>query len=83
MDPENALEKEMAAYQAELPKLLSESGKFVVFFESKNYGVFATYNEALTKGYEVAKDKPFLVEQISALPPVQHFSRSLDFNAAL
>jgi hypothetical protein len=77
--PDTTLDRDIAAYEAALPTLLADAGKFVVFFDGKNQGVFATYHEALTKGYSVAGDKPFLAQQISPLPAVQHFSRALDF----
>jgi len=73
------LDKEIAAFQAELPSLVKDAGKFVVFFAGKNQGIFPTYAEALTKGYEVAMEKPFLVEQITVVPQVQHFSRCIAF----
>ena len=73
------LAKEQAAFEAELPKLSGEVGKFAVVFGGKVVGTFATYQEALTKGYEVAKLEPFLVQQVSTLPQVQHFSRAIGF----
>jgi hypothetical protein len=73
------LAKEIAALEAELPKLAGEVGKFAVVFGGKVIGTFPTYQEALTKGYEVAKLEPFLVQQISSLPQVQHFSRAIGY----
>lgn len=78
-EAQDPLAKEIAAFQAELPKLAGEAGKFAVVFGGKVIGTFPTYQEALTKGYEVAKLEPFLVEQISSLPQVQHFSRAIGF----
>ena len=76
---EDPLAKEIAALEAELPKLAAESGKYAVVFEEKLVGTFPTYQEALTRGYEVAKQQPFLVQQISTVPQVQHFSRAIGF----
>lgn len=73
------LAKEIAALEAALPSLSAEAGKFAVVFGGKVIGTFPTYQEALTKGYEVAKLEPFLVEQISSLPQVQHFTRAIGF----
>ncbi|HEX4122991.1 MAG TPA: hypothetical protein VH619_20430 [Verrucomicrobiae bacterium] len=73
------LEKDEAALAQELPKLVAEAGKYALVFEQKIVGLFATYEEALTKGYEVAGMKPFLVEQISQIPQVQQFTRIVGF----
>jgi hypothetical protein len=73
------LEKDEAALNAELPKLVAEAGKYVLVFEQKLIGTFTTYEEALSKGYELAGVKPFLVQQISQVPQVQQFSRVVGF----
>jgi hypothetical protein len=73
------LEKDEAALEAELPKLTAEAGKFALVYEQKLVGTFLTYQEALSKGYEVAGLKPFLVQQISQMPQVQQFSRIVGF----
>jgi hypothetical protein len=73
------LEKDEAALQAELPKLSAEAGKYALVFAQKLVGVFPTYQEALSKGYEVAGLKTFLVQQISNIPQVQQFSRVVGF----
>ena len=74
---DNPLAKDLAAYEAELPKLLGDAGKFAVFHDGKLIAVFDIYEQALTKGYEIAGLKPSLVQQISPIPVVQHFSRAL------
>lgn len=76
---DNPLAKDIAAFEAALPKLLADAGKFAVFFDGKHQGTFESYSQALTKGYEVAGIKPFLVQQISALPQIMHFTRALKF----
>jgi len=77
------LEKDEAFFQAELPKLKAEAGKYGLVFEQKLVGTFATYQEALIKGYEIAGTKPFLVEQISDHPQVQQFTRTVGFEECL
>jgi hypothetical protein len=77
------LQKEVEAFEKERSKLSGDVGKFAVVYGGKVIGTFATYEEALTKGYEVAKLEPFLVEQISSLPQVQHFSRAIGFEECL
>lgn len=68
------LEKNAKAFEVELPKLAADAGKYALVFEQKIVGTFATYEDALKKGYEVAGLKPFMVEQISQIPQVQQFS---------
>lgn len=75
----NPLEKDLAAYEAELPKLLADAGKFAVFHEGKLVAVCETYEQALTTGYAAAGLKPFLVQVISPVKIVQHYSRALKF----
>ena len=73
------LEKDEAVFRAELPKLTPEAGKYALVFEQKLIGAFATYEEALSKGYELAGMKTFLVQQITQMPQVQQFSRVVGF----
>ena len=73
------LEKDEDVLRAEMPKLVAEAGKFALVFEGKICGTFATYQDALIKGYEIAGLKPFLVQQISQMPQVQQFSRVVGF----
>jgi hypothetical protein len=73
------LEKDEAALAAAMPTLIAEAGKFALVFEQKIIGAFPTYEEALTKGYEIAGMKPFLVQQISQIPQVQQFTRVVGF----
>ena len=74
-----ALEKEIETYNRELPKLLSQQGKFVVISGDKVAGIFVSYEDALKAGYEKCGLKPFLVKRIQAVEQVQYFSRDLDF----
>ncbi|MFH1067353.1 MAG: hypothetical protein V1746_05595 [bacterium] len=73
------LEKDEAFFQKELPKLLPEAGKYALIFKQKLIGIFPTYQEALSKGYELAGLETFLVQQISQIPQVQQFSRVVGF----
>ena len=75
----NDLEKDEAVFRVEMPKLSADAGKYALVLQEKLIGVFATYHEALSKGYEMAGMKPFLVQQISQLPQVQQFSRVVGF----
>jgi hypothetical protein len=69
----NALERNELVLQSELPKLLTDSGKFALVFDQKYIGAFVTYQDALEKGYEMAGSQPFLIQQISQVPQVQAF----------
>lgn len=74
MDP---ISKAMETYRRELPRLLSDQGKFVLIFEDQVVGVYGTYEDALIAGYEKFEIKPFLVKQIQAVERVHQFSRPL------
>ena len=76
------MEKNEAAFRTELPKLVAEAGKYALVFEQKIVGTFPTYEEALTRGYELAGMKPFMVAQISQIPQVQQFSRVVGFESS-
>jgi hypothetical protein len=73
------LAKDLAAYETALPTLLADAGKFALFVHGKHEGTFDTYALALGRGYELAGMKPFLVQQISALPNALHFARAMKF----
>jgi len=72
------INKDIAAYEAELPKACRETGKYAVFLEAKPVETFGRYGKTEKKAHEVALE-PFLVEQVSAIPQVQHCSRALGF----
>lgn len=74
-----ALEKEIETYNAQLPNLLAEQGKFVVIQGEKVIGTFVTYEDALKCGYEKCGLKPFW-KKIQAVEQVQFFSRDLEFS---
>jgi len=70
-------EKELAAYAAKLPELRQKTGKFVLIKGESIEGVFDTYSDALTFGYEKFKLDPFLVKQIEAVERVLNFTRHI------
>jgi hypothetical protein len=74
-----ALETELETFKRELPKLLSDEGKFVVVAGDCIVGTFAAYEDALAAGYEKCGMRPFLVKRIQAVEQVQYFSRDLAF----
>ena len=73
-----ALEKELAAYQAKLPELKSEEGKFVLIRGDEVAGIFTSSEDAIKIGYEKFGLNPFLVKQIQTIERVQCISRLVE-----
>jgi len=61
------LERELNAYNRELPRLLEQEGKFVLVRGDEVVGVFDTYEDALKVGYERFRLEPFMVKRVE--PP--------------
>ena len=72
-----ALEKELETFKRELPNLLANEGKYAIVAGDSIIGIFATYEDALTRGYAECGLKPFLVKKIQTIEQVQYFSRDL------
>jgi hypothetical protein len=72
-----ALEKELATYQANLPKLKDREGKWVLIQGERIVDTYSSYDDALKSGYKEFGLEPFLVKQILAIEPVFYFSRPL------
>jgi hypothetical protein len=73
-----ALEKELETFGKLKAGLLAEDeGKFAVISGGELLGVYSTYDDALKIGYEKCELRPFLVKKITAIEPVNFFSRSL------
>ena len=73
-----ALEKEMATYEAKLPELKDQEGKFALIHGEEFIDVFGTYEDALKQGYAKFKLEPFLVKQIHAVEKLLFISRFVD-----
>jgi hypothetical protein len=73
------LEKELETFQRELPNLLADEGKFAVVFGDQILGIYTSYEDALTIGYEKCGLKPFLVKEIRAIEQVRYFIREVRF----
>lgn len=71
------LEKELHTYQAKLPELSADEGKFVVIAGDSIVGIYAAYEDALKAGYEHSGMNPFLVKQISTTEQIAYFSRDM------
>lgn len=73
---DTTLEKELATYQAKLPTLLGQQGKFVLIHGDEIDGVYDSYSEAMTAGYKkLGIDKQFFVKKISPIDQVLYFTR--------
>jgi hypothetical protein len=74
------LDQEIATYNRHLPELLAQQGKFVLIKGTEMAGVFDSYEDALTAGYQCFKLHSFLVKQIT--PPERVTYLPLDLSAA-
>ena len=72
-----ALEREMATYQANLPELLANEGRYVVIKGEEIAGAFESYEGALQAGYDRFGLGPFLVKKIQRHEPIHYFTRDL------
>ena len=78
-----ALATENETYNKNFASLLQHEGKYVLIVGTNIVGVFDSYADALTSGYEKAKLTPFLVKKISGAESVANFSRDIDNMACL
>lgn len=68
------LDVEVQLFQRERPVLLAQKGKYVLIQGEQILGVWPTYRDALTAGYQqCGLDKPFLVRQILERDDTQYF----------
>ncbi len=74
-----ALERELAHFEKELPRLLAEGhqGKHVLIGDDRVVGIWPTLEEALQAGYDTFGVKLFLVKEITAHPEPLYFSRNV------
>lgn len=75
-----ALERELEAFQRELPNLLRDEanrGKYVLIHGDEVRGVWPTVDDALEAGYNAFGLDPFLVKEITDAEKPRYFSRSV------
>lgn len=77
MKESRILDRAIAAFVKMRPELAKEEGRFAVLADEALVGVYDTYQDALTAGYNELGLKPFLVKQISAVEAVANFTRHL------
>lgn len=71
-----ALEKELDTYNAHLPELTSQEGKFVLIHGTEIVDTYSSYEDAMKEGYtKFGLDKPFLVKQIRSIEQIHFISR--------
>jgi hypothetical protein len=66
------LEKELATYKRELPKLLTNIGKFALIHGDEVSGVWETYLDALQEGCRLFGLEPFLIKEIQVVDSTHH-----------
>jgi hypothetical protein len=71
------LERELAKYRELLPTLATSEGKFALIYKGELKGVYDSYPDALSAGYELAGLDTFLVKQIAATEYVSYFTRDI------
>jgi hypothetical protein len=75
-----ALERELATYERLVHgELAAEIGRFALIAGDDLLGVFDSYSDALTAGYQNRGLDSFLVKRVAAVETVAYFSR--DFGA--
>lgn len=73
-----ALEKELETYNAKLPELKENEGKFVLIQGDTVVNVYTSYEDAVKAGYKQFGLTPFLVKQIQTIEQAQFISRFVD-----
>lgn len=68
---------ELAAYDRKLPELLGDVGRFVLIKGEEVAGIFDTYQDAVSVGYERFKLDRFFVKQIAPAERIAFFARDL------
>jgi hypothetical protein len=71
------LEKELATYERELPRLLAEEGKFVLIHGEDVADTWGTYEDAIQAAYSKFGLEPFLVKRIERSEHALFFTRDL------
>lgn len=73
------LEMESATYHRELPRLLTEGGegKYVLIREHEVAGVYTSYMDAMSAGYEKFGLEPFFVKKIEAVEEIKVITRHI------
>ena len=66
---------ELATYEHKLPELLGDAGRFVLIRGQEVAGIFDTYQDAVSVGYDRFKFDRFFVKQIAPAERIVFFAR--------
>jgi hypothetical protein len=72
-----ALEKELATFKRELPKLLKQSGRYALVKGENVASTWDTYRDAIQEGCRVFGLEPFLVKKIEFVETVHRMTRDV------
>jgi hypothetical protein len=73
-EPAGILEQELATYEANKPALLGTAeGRWVLIHDGEVAGTFWSRQDAITEGYRVFGNVPFLVRQVVAIEVPENF----------
>jgi len=75
--PTAPLATEVATYEAHLHEWAADEGRFVLIAGAEVLGLYDTYQDALTAGYQARALAPFLVKQIATIPQIANFTRHI------
>lgn len=82
-EKESVLEREIAAFEEQLPSMLEEHrGKYVVFHGDNNLGYWHCQADAINAAYKKLGNVPFLVERVSEYDRPKTFTRDINFVSA-
>jgi hypothetical protein len=70
------LELEIKTYNAKLPELLAQEGRFVLIHGEEVVDFFDTYDDAMKAAYKAFKLSPFLVKQVTPMGQTYFFTRN-------
>lgn len=76
--PTTRFAAELATYERKLPELLSDAGRFVLIKGSEIVGLFDSYQDAVTSGYQRFDLDEFFVKQIAPTEQIAFFTRDLE-----
>lgn len=63
-----ALERELQTYERELPNLRAHEGRYALIHGDNVVGIFDTFTDALTAGYDRFGLEPFMAQPIETEP---------------
>ena len=70
------LEHEISTFNAKLPELLANDGKFVLIKGDKVEGIYDTYADGLRAAYGKFPEGKFLLKRIAPAESVSFFTRA-------